>query len=118
MPADAATTVALEPLLLSRDQAARVLGGIDVSTLDRLQRSGAIGPRPISLGGRGGRLLYRRDELEAWVTAGCPDRVRWDHLIDQQSDRPLEDQPDTKRKGRRNRHLKNKDAGASPRLAV
>ncbi len=88
MPEAPSTVITITPLLLARSQTGAVLGGIDKSTLDRLERRGAIGPRPIRLGGKGGRVLYPYHELQDWIEAGCPDRVTWDHLLQQQADDP------------------------------
>ena len=70
------SVVTIRPLLLSRKQTAAALGSISVSHLDRLERRGAIGPRPLKLGKC---VLYRVDELRAWVEAGLPGRVAWDN---------------------------------------
>ena len=60
------------PLLLSADQAAAFLG-IGRSHLYSLHSSGRL-PLPVKLGRR---TLWRRDELSAWVAAGCPSRDKW-----------------------------------------
>lgn len=52
-----------EPLLVSRLTAA-ALCGVSASSWDRAERAGRIGPRPVRLGGR---ILYRRQELEVWI---------------------------------------------------
>lgn len=114
---DATTTILIEPLLLSREQTAAVLGGIDVSTLDKLQRRGAIGPRPVQLGGHGSRVFYRRDELERWCAMGCPGRVAWDHAKADRTDRP-QSQPTTAGRKHRSKQLLEDGATQSPsRLA-
>jgi excisionase family DNA binding protein len=48
---------------------------LDVSrtTLYRLKSSGKL-PRCIKLGRS---VKYRRDEIEAWIAAGCPPRSKW-----------------------------------------
>lgn len=43
-------------------------------TLRRLARQGKVGPAPISLGHS---LRYRREEIGAWIRAGCPDLATW-----------------------------------------
>ena len=63
----------IEALLLSATEAAKLLG-ITRSHLDSLHSSGRIGPKPIKLGRRS---LWSRKEMEAWVDAGCPARVKW-----------------------------------------
>lgn len=57
-----------ESLLLTTAEAAR-LAGIGERTLWRWSRSG-IAPAPIKIGGSAVR--YRRRDLEAWISAGCP----------------------------------------------
>ncbi|OWK34181.1 helix-turn-helix transcriptional regulator [Fimbriiglobus ruber] len=44
-----------------------------VASLERDQAAGRL-PSPVRLGGS---RLWRRAEIEAWVTAGCPDAARW-----------------------------------------
>ena len=65
--------IMLEPVLLGYEEASKFLG-IGRSTLYKLHSSGAIGPQPVTLGGR---ALWRRRELEAWVSSGCPRREDW-----------------------------------------
>ena len=62
-----------KPLLLSAGEAAGLLG-IGRTTLYAMNSNGTLGPMPIRLGGR---VLWRRDELAAWVSADCPNRERW-----------------------------------------
>ncbi len=64
-----------EPMLVGPADAARMLG-ISKSTLDRWDKRGDIGPRPLKIGDAG-RVLYAVDELKTWVAAGCPPRVKW-----------------------------------------
>ncbi|MFC1782726.1 helix-turn-helix transcriptional regulator [Planctomycetota bacterium] len=59
-------------LLLNACEAAALLG-IGRSHLYGLHASGRM-PLPIKLGRR---TLWRKDELAAWVAAGCPARARW-----------------------------------------
>jgi len=56
------------PVLLTSRQAAR-LCGVGERTLWRWAHSGSA-PAPLRPGGRAVR--YRRDELLAWIAAGCP----------------------------------------------
>jgi predicted DNA-binding transcriptional regulator AlpA len=74
---DTTTNIQLRPLLLNREQVAEVLGGCSASHVDRLDRAGKLGPRPIKLGGC---VRWRADELEAWIAAGCPGRVDWQRM--------------------------------------
>jgi len=68
---DRITTVA--PILLDSKAAARLcgLGRTSFLTNDRL---GIIGPRAIRLSGK---VLWCREELEAWACHGCPPRQVW-----------------------------------------
>ena len=71
----AAATDDMPALLLDAAAAARLLG-ISRSTLYCLDERGGI-PRGVHLG----RMRrWRREELLAWVRAGCPPRVRWEQL--------------------------------------
>lgn len=63
----------IEPLLVSHNEAARLLG-IDRTTFYQLCSSGRIGPMAIKFGRRS---LFRLDELREWVAADCPPRVKW-----------------------------------------
>lgn len=62
----------IEPLLLNATQCA-ALCNISRTTWYSLLSSGRV-PLPVRLGRR---PLWRRDELTAWVAAGCPARDRW-----------------------------------------
>jgi predicted DNA-binding transcriptional regulator AlpA len=62
-----------EPLLLAARQAA-ALCGVSLATWHRLRSAGRIGPAPVRLGGR---VLWRRAELAAWIEANCPDSRTW-----------------------------------------
>ncbi len=63
------------PLLVSSNAAA-LMCGISRSAWYKLVSSGKA-PRPVKLG----RLArWRRDEVEAWVAAGCPFRQKWDAM--------------------------------------
>ena len=66
-------TETADKLLLSAREAASSLG-ISRSSFYSLLSSGRIGPMGIRLGGR---VLFCRAELEAWVAAGCPARCKW-----------------------------------------
>ena len=57
------------PLLLSRSQAARLLG-LSVPTVDRMQAAGKL-PRTFKVNGS---VKYRRDDLVRWIDQGCPSR--------------------------------------------
>ena len=64
------------PLLLDVHAAARALG-VPKKTVGNWNRSGRL-PMPIRMGSRS--LLWRADELAAWVRNGCPSRLRWETM--------------------------------------
>ena len=62
------------PMALMVDaKVAAHLCGIGKTTWYQLHAAGRI-PMPIRLGRR---TLWRRDELTAWIAAGCPTRHQW-----------------------------------------
>ena len=71
----APTTAQPLPLLLRAENAAE-LCGTSVRAWRTWGTSGKI-PRPIYIGRT---PLWRYDELQAWVAAGCPERVMWDAM--------------------------------------
>jgi excisionase family DNA binding protein len=64
-----------KPLLLRAPEAAALLG-TSVRTWRTWNATGKI-PRPMHIGRM---VLWRPDELKAWIAAGCPDRVVWESL--------------------------------------
>jgi len=62
-----------DKLLWSASETASALG-ISRSSFYGLCSAGRIGPLPIRLGGR---VLWRAEELRAWVTDGCKPRCKW-----------------------------------------
>ena len=62
-----------QPILLTAQQAAEFLG-VSVRFVYKLMNSGRM-PRPIRLGRA---LRFRREELNAWVSAGAPPRHEWE----------------------------------------
>jgi predicted DNA-binding transcriptional regulator AlpA len=62
------------PILLDVIQAAEMLN-ISRSTFWTLHDSGRV-PRPLRLSPR--VIRWRREELAAWVAAGCPNREAWE----------------------------------------
>ena len=62
-------------LLVGRIEAAR-LCAVSSASWDRLVSAGKT-PRPLKLGGR---VVWRRTDLEAWISYGCPDRKTFDAL--------------------------------------
>lgn len=69
----AAEEQTMAPLLLDFREAARLIG-VGVSTFYAMDRSGELGPQGIRLRRR---RLWPREELAAWVRAGCPHREKW-----------------------------------------
>lgn len=65
--------VANYPLLINFRTAAGLIG-VGVSTFYCMDRSGELGPQGIRLRRR---RLWSREELAAWVRAGCPRREKW-----------------------------------------
>jgi excisionase family DNA binding protein len=63
------------PLLLTARQAA-ALCGTSLRTWRTWDAAGKI-PRPVRIGRR---VLWRSEELKAWVAAGCPRREQWETL--------------------------------------
>ena len=61
------------PLLLNSGDSARLLG-ISRATFWKWHANGLLGPEPIR---RGGVVRWVVGELEAWVQAGMPARVKW-----------------------------------------
>ena len=70
-----ATSCAVPALLLSKKQLGLALGGMSVATVERLHNSGRLGPQPLRLGTR--LVRWNRNELVAWIDAGCPPRHEW-----------------------------------------
>jgi excisionase family DNA binding protein len=67
-----------EPKLIVDAAEAAELIGIARSTFWKLHSSGRT-PAPLRLGGR--VVRWRRDELAAWVAAGCPPREKWKYPV-------------------------------------
>lgn len=65
--------VTLEPLAISAQQLARMLG-LSVRTIRSMDSSGKL-PRPIRLNGS---VRWVVSEIEAWLPAGAPDRAKWE----------------------------------------
>jgi predicted DNA-binding transcriptional regulator AlpA len=55
-----------------------------IRTVHRLNSAGKI-PAPVRIGGR---PRWRRDEIIAWIDAGCPDRQVWTFGRNKEGDRP------------------------------
>lgn len=56
-------------LLLDKSELCKLLR-VGVETIERLEQEGRI-PAPVKLGPRTKR--WRRDEISAWIEAGCPE---------------------------------------------
>jgi predicted DNA-binding transcriptional regulator AlpA len=50
---------------------------ISVKSLRRMNNAGRL-PRPVKIGIGDRNLRWRREEIEAWCAAGCPDRQTWE----------------------------------------
>jgi predicted DNA-binding transcriptional regulator AlpA len=61
--------------LLDSRQTAHKLG-ISRATLYRRHNGGHV-PKPMRLGGC---VRWRRSELEAWIAAGMPPRLKWEQM--------------------------------------
>ena len=70
---EVAPAIGPTPLLLDAPEAASLLR-ISRATFWKWHSSGRV-PLPIRLSPR--VVRWRKDELEAWVSAGCPTRGRW-----------------------------------------
>lgn len=68
--------MSLEPLLISFDTAAEMLG-IGRSLLYQMNADGRLGLVPHKLGRRS---LLNRKELESWTDAGMPPRSQWNKI--------------------------------------
>lgn len=65
-------SLSIAPMLLSITSLSELLG-VSLSHVKRLRASGRL-PDPVRLGGR---VLWRVDEINAWVQAGCPAATKW-----------------------------------------
>jgi predicted DNA-binding transcriptional regulator AlpA len=63
-------------LLLTAEDLARLLQ-LSGKTIKRMDQAGRL-PRAVRLGERGHTKRWRRDEIDAWIAAGCPDRGKWE----------------------------------------
>ena len=73
-------------VLLSADEARAYCGGLAKSTWCDFDQRGVI-PAPVRVGGR---VFWRRADLDAWVERNCPGRVRFEEsrsAAKQQADR-------------------------------
>jgi predicted DNA-binding transcriptional regulator AlpA len=64
-----------ESILIDAKEAARMCD-LGISTWYNLLASGKA-PKPVRLGRS---VKWRRDELRAWIGAGCPARSTWDSM--------------------------------------
>jgi predicted DNA-binding transcriptional regulator AlpA len=75
-PADRQANPAAGPSLLVDIRELSALLSRSAGSLERDQAAGRL-PAPIYVGGS---RRWRREEIEAWVAAGCPDRKTWDAI--------------------------------------
>jgi len=71
-----AQSIHTPPFMVGAIEAARLLG-ISRTSLYAMDASGKLGPRPHKYGRR---VLWERDELEAWTKAGSPSRQAWGQI--------------------------------------
>lgn len=55
--------------------------GLSVRTIRRLDASGKL-PQPVKIGGA---VRWRREEINAWLAADCPDRQQWESMRAQET---------------------------------
>lgn len=65
--------MSLDALLISAADTAKMLG-LSRTKFYELHSAGRV-PMPIKFDKR---VLWRVDELKAWVNAGCPARIQWE----------------------------------------
>jgi len=65
----------LSPLVVDARRLARLLS-CGVRTVRTLDAGGKL-PAPVRIGGR---VVWRTDEIRAWLAAGAPDRATWEAL--------------------------------------
>lgn len=64
-------------LVYTRTQLAAALS-TDLTTFDRWCNTGRFGVQPLRMGGKGGKKLFSRLEVEDYLRAGCPPAKEWD----------------------------------------
>lgn len=69
------TPETIQPALLTIPQVCAYLN-IARATFYKINATGAFGLLPIKLG-TCRKVLYRKDEIENWIRAGCPHRKQW-----------------------------------------
>lgn len=77
-PPDATATAdpaGIEQELLNAEQAWTICG-LSKAAWYKANSAGRI-PRPVKIGGA---ARWRRQELFAWIEAGCPPRAKWDTM--------------------------------------
>jgi predicted DNA-binding transcriptional regulator AlpA len=68
----------IEPALLTIPQICAYLN-IARPTFYKINATGAFGPLPVKLG-TCRKVLYRRGEVENWISASCPHRKIWQSI--------------------------------------
>jgi predicted DNA-binding transcriptional regulator AlpA len=71
-----AESIAETVVLVDDKSSLATLLNTSVRNIDRLNSGGRI-PAPVRIGSR---PRWRREEILAWVQAGCPDRRAWELL--------------------------------------
>lgn len=83
MANDDGDVLAVDAALLTAEQA-WTLCGLSKSAWYKYHSAGKI-PAPVRIGGA---LRWRRDELLAWINAGCPSRTKWEAIISAVATKP------------------------------
>jgi len=73
MPAPTTHSTSAASSLISADEFAKLLSA-STRTIRRYDSAGRV-PKPLKLGGV---TRWRREEIEAWIAAGCPRRSQWE----------------------------------------
>ena len=63
------------PLLLNAEQVAELLN-VSKAHIYRMRNSARL-PEPVKFGGS---VRWPLDELQAWISAGLPNRIRWNQM--------------------------------------
>ena len=78
-PATSKAKVELAPLTVDAKRLARLLGQ-SLRTIRTWDASGKL-PQPLRIGGR---VVWRLEEINAWLEAGAPRRTEWNAIRKQQ----------------------------------
>jgi predicted DNA-binding transcriptional regulator AlpA len=76
MPVKSAQPQPISPALLTLPELSVYIG----RAVSSIYRDVALGHIPASVRIGGGRQLWRRQEIDAWLEAGCPARDKWEAM--------------------------------------